>query len=327
MDARRAGAAGLAVTPLALGLAALGRPGYITEGREHDLGSQRSPEDMEARAHAVLDAAWGAGVRYFDAARSYGQAEAFLARWLTDRGIDPAATTVASKWGYTYTAGWRIDAEVHEVKDHGLATLRAQLAESRSELGDALDAYQIHSATLQTGVLEDGEVHAELARLREAGVVIGFTTSGPAQADVVRRAVEVDVAGEPLFGLVQATWNPLEPSVGPALAEAADAGLVVVVKEGLANGRLTERGDAGRSGPLAAVAARLGTTPDAAALAAAMAQPWSDVVLSGAVTPAQVAANAAAAQLEPDADDLATLDALAEPAEAYWQARSARAWR
>ena len=37
---------------------------------------------MERHAHEVLDAACEAGVRYFDAARSYGRGEEFLASWL-----------------------------------------------------------------------------------------------------------------------------------------------------------------------------------------------------------------------------------------------------
>ena len=47
--------------------------------------------------------------------------------------------------------------------------------------------------------------------------------------------------GEPLFGAGQATWNLLEPSVEPALAEAAQAGWAVIVQEAVANGRLTAR--------------------------------------------------------------------------------------
>src|SRR5687767_5224602 len=100
---------------LGLGLAALGRPGYINVGHGDDLGTNREQRAMQERAHAVLDAAYAAGVRYFDAARSYGLAERFLGSWLATRDIAPADVTVASKWGYTYTAGWRVTAEAHEV--------------------------------------------------------------------------------------------------------------------------------------------------------------------------------------------------------------------
>ncbi|GIH61718.1 hypothetical protein Msi02_25350 [Microbispora siamensis] len=74
---------------MGLGLAALGRPAYITLGRDEDFGGDRDVATMRARTWEVLDAARAAGVRYFDAARSYGLAEEFLAGWLTDRGIRP----------------------------------------------------------------------------------------------------------------------------------------------------------------------------------------------------------------------------------------------
>ena len=127
-----------------------------------------------------------------------------------------------------------LDAEVHEVKDHSLATLRRQLAETRERLGEHLDLYQIHSATRESGVLEDASVIDELARLREAGVHIGLSLSGPAQADTLRRALEVERDGRRLFSAVQATWNLLERSAGEALAEAHASGMGVIVKEALA---------------------------------------------------------------------------------------------
>ena len=72
------GSTGLVVSRLGLGLAALGRPAYINLGRSRDLGRDRSVADLERRCHEMLDAAYAAGVRYFDAARSYGMAENFL---------------------------------------------------------------------------------------------------------------------------------------------------------------------------------------------------------------------------------------------------------
>src|SRR5437660_3213604 len=123
METRALGDSGLVATRLGLGLAALGRPGYINLGHADDLHHDYDKAAMEATAHAVLDAAWAAGVRYFDAARSYGRAESFLASWLASRRIAPTEATVGSKWGYTYTAGWQVVADRHEVKDHSAATL------------------------------------------------------------------------------------------------------------------------------------------------------------------------------------------------------------
>ena len=76
---RPLGRTGLEVTRLGLGLAALGRPAYITLGREADLGPDRSVTGLRARCHRMLDEAIRLGIRYIDTARSYGDAEVFLA--------------------------------------------------------------------------------------------------------------------------------------------------------------------------------------------------------------------------------------------------------
>lgn len=324
------GRSGLPVSRIGLGLAALGRPGYINLGHAADLASDYAVSAMERRTHAVLDAAWDAGVRYFDAARSYGRAELFLASWLASRKIPQPAVTVGSKWGYTYTAGWKAEAEQHEVKDLTATVLRRQLAESRAILGPHLDLYQIHSATLESGVLEQEDVLEELARLRDAGVFVGLTLTGPRQAETLDRAMAAVIGGRPLFDGVQATWNLLERSAEAALARARAAGLGVIVKEALANGRLTAR----NADPAFAesrrcverVAAGLGGTLDGVALAAALAQPWADVVLSGAATVAQLHSNLAACSIELDADTLHRLDEVRERAEEYWAIRGRLAW-
>ena len=323
---RALGKTGLQVTPIGLGLAAIGRPAYITLGRDQDLGGRRSVDDLRRRSHQVLDAAYEIGIRYLDAARSYGLAEEFLGQWLRRRGIPPGEIAVGSKWGYTYTGGWRLDAEVQEVKDHSLGNLRRQIAASREQLGDHLRLYQIHSATLESGVLDDRAVLAELAGLRESGLAVGFTTSGPRQPEIIRRALEVEVDGINPFGSVQATWNPLEPSAGTALAEAHARGLGVIIKEAVANGRLTPHGTDADLKAVRRIAARRGVGVDAVAIAAALANPWVDVVLSGAVNPEQLHENIAAAEFRLEPDEVAELAGLAEPPDRYWSERSELPW-
>src|SRR5207344_1900171 len=131
----------------------------------NDLGAQRDVAALRARTRDVLDAAFALGVRYVDAARSYGRAEEFLADWIGTHAREASALTIGSKWGYTYTGEWRMDVAPQEVKDHSLAALRRQISESRALLGDHLDLYQIHSATLESGVLEDRAVLDELMRI------------------------------------------------------------------------------------------------------------------------------------------------------------------
>jgi aryl-alcohol dehydrogenase-like predicted oxidoreductase len=318
---RPLGRTGLMVSRLGLGMAALGRPGYINLSHGEDLRHNYDADAMKAHAYQVLDVAWANGIRYFDVARSYGRAEEFLAGWLSSRAIEPDQVVVGSKWGYIYTADWRIDAEKHEVKDHSRSVFERQLAESRAWLGSHLDLYQIHSATLESGVLDNAEVLDALRRLKSQGVRVGLSLSGPRQAATLSRALELSV-----FDCVQATWNLLEPSVGPALAEAHAAGLGVIVKEALANGRLTERNTEPESAEkirrLRQIAERSGVGVDAVALAAVLRQPWADVVLSGAATPMQLVSNVKALPIEVPV----AWDEFAEPAELYWAKRSALPW-
>jgi aryl-alcohol dehydrogenase-like predicted oxidoreductase len=314
VETRTLGRSRLRVSRIGLGLAALGRPGYINLGHGEDLAGRTGVAALEQNAREVLDAAHERDVRYFDAARSYGKAEEFLGSWLDARRLSLDEVSVGSKWGYTYTAGWRVDAEQHEVKELSAANLRRQLAESRALLGEHLDLYQIHSATLESGVLDDPEVAEELDHLRAEGIAVGLTVTGPRQAEAIERAVEVG-----RFDTVQATWNLLEGSAGPALERAHAAGMGVIVKEALANGRLTDRGAVER---VQSQARRLGARTDALALAACLAQPWADVVLSGAATVDQLESNLGALELSYDG----ALDDLAEDRDAYWTGRAELPW-
>ena len=317
---------------MGLGLAALGRPGYVTLDHANDLGGRYDPATMEARAHAVLDAAYGAGLRYVDAARSYGRAEDFLASWLRAREIEPGEIVVASKWGYTYTAGWSTSATQHEIKDHSLAAFERQFAESTERLGRYLSLYQIHSVTADGKTLEDDALIDAIARLREKGIRAGLSVSGPGQDVAIRRALAVRRDGERVFDSVQATWNLLERGAESALQEAHDSGMKVVVKESLANGRLTHenRNDddvfSPRVARIRAVAESRGTTIEMLALAGALARPWADVVLTGAATVEQIRSSVSALDVDYDADLDAELRPMSVTSDDYWRARSSFRW-
>jgi aryl-alcohol dehydrogenase-like predicted oxidoreductase len=169
-------------------------------------------------------------------------------------------------------------------------------------------------------VLVDPSVQERLGELRDGGTAMGASVSGPRQAELIDRLIGLQVNGRRLFDWVQATWNLLERSAGPALQRAHDAGLRVIIKEGLANGRLSARGDVVA---LHEEAARVGTTPDALALAAIVRQPFADVVLSGAAAVTHLRSNLLA--LQHFAANLTLANVTQDP-ESYWNFRTHLKW-
>jgi aryl-alcohol dehydrogenase-like predicted oxidoreductase len=169
---------------LGLGLAALGRPGYMTVGHALDV-RDASEAGMRRAALEVLDEAWALGVRHFDTARSYGLGEQFLSEWLA-KDARPGVV-VSSKWGYRYTAAWQRTAAVHEEKEHSVSRFEAQWPESAALLGRWLGVYQVHSVTPDSPALRDAALHDRLAALREQGVRLGASVTGPNQAEAIER--------------------------------------------------------------------------------------------------------------------------------------------
>jgi len=325
MNKRELGQTGISSTCMGLGLAALGRPGYINLGHGEDIPDDYQPKLMEKHCHQVLDFAWSKGIRYFDAARSYGRAEEFLASWLHSRQIKASDVTVGSKWGYTYTADWSVDASVHEVKEHSVEVLKRQWQESRRLLSGWLKLYQIHSATMDSGVLQNNKLLQILAQMKSEQIAIGLSLSGVNQAATLERAMAIEIDGRRLFDVVQATWNVLEISAGKMLGQAHQQGMGVIIKEGVANGRLTGRNDEKdfkeKKIKLVEIAEENHCTIDAVVLAYILKQPWVDIVLSGAATREHLEANLAASGIK----SLPEINIAEEP-QTYWSKRSALSW-
>ncbi|MDL4813933.1 aldo/keto reductase [Actinomadura opuntiae] len=309
-----------AIGRLGIGLAAVGRPAYINVGRTEELPSDRDVEQLRDATWRLLDSAYAAGIRWVDTARSYGRAEEFLSEWLAAR--TPDGVTVSSKWGYTYVGEWKTDAPVHEVKDHGIDRYCAQYEETRALLGDHLSVYQVHSLTEESPLFHDVRLQAALAEAAAQGVRVGFSTSGPRQAETIRHAMQLEVSGQRLFSTVQSTWNLLETSAEAALEEAHQAGLHVLLKEVLANGRLAVQPPSA----MQAMATEKRVAADALALAAALSRPWADTVLIGAVSPGQLHANLEATRVSLDERELDVLSALRIAPVRYWRERSELPW-
>ncbi|MFG2543589.1 aldo/keto reductase [Streptomyces sp. NPDC048594] len=318
---RRWGATGLTLPALSVGTAAVGRPAYLTLDHGRDV-TDPSLAGMRRLTFEVLDTAYASGIRHVDTAHSYGLAERFTSQWMESRGACDLFLT--SKWGYSYVGDWRLETFPQEVKDLSLATFARQAPLSFRRFGDRLGGFQIHSATVDSGVLSDGAVLDAMCALADADVHIGVSTSGPRQAETVDTVVALRESGRVPFGFVQSTWNLLETSAGPALARAAAAGFGVIVKEALANGLLA-RGD--RIPPqVVATARRHGVGPDAVCLAAALALDARPVVLTGPTTSAQLRENLKAVTLDLSAAELRDLTAAPRDPNAYWAARAGLRW-
>ena len=220
---------------IGLGTAAIGRPQYINIRQKQQV----TPFDLVAfqkNGKAILEAAYQQGIRYFDTAPGYGLAEQLVLDWVQEK--QDASIEVATKWGYTYVANFDPTATVHEIKEHSLSKLNEQWQVSK-QLLPYLKVYQIHSATLDTGVLDNQSILNQLAHLQSAHqLVIGLTASGDNQTAILRQAMNIQIAGKSLFDLFQVTYNLFDQSIASLLPALKATGKQIVVKEALANGRV-----------------------------------------------------------------------------------------
>lgn len=218
---------------IGLGTAAIGRPLYINIREKQDNGVFDKAKFIE-KGKQLLSQAYQKGIRHFDTAPGYGIAEQILIEWIAE--TNPSGISVSTKWGYSYVADFDPNAKVHEIKEHSLNNLNTQWSYS-SKLLPYLTIYQIHSATLESGVLDNEDVLNRLLELKEKhNIEIGLSSSGVNQNEIIEKALATLVNGKELFDSFQITYNVFDQSLSQISTKLKNK--KIIIKEALANGRI-----------------------------------------------------------------------------------------
>ena len=277
----------------------------------------------------MLDKAYTLGIRYFDTAPSYGKGEAFLQKW-HDANSFPDVV-LGTKWGYTYVANWELGFNgKHEVKEHSLEKLLQQWQVSKALLPN-LKYYQVHSATFESGILENTKVLNQLFKIKEeTGLQIGVTTSGVNQNKVIETALNIEVGGKSLFDSFQVTYNVLEQATFLILKKMIAAGKTVIIKEALANGRVFQNEDFPHYQSyyklLNQLSKKYKVGVDAIAIRFVIDSLAPKYVLSGASSFKQLKENMKALTFKLSDTDLEVLKKINITPKDYWEERSSLIW-
>ncbi len=311
---------------IGLGTAAIGRPQYINIRQKSD--TNLSFEAFRANGKRLLDIAYLNGIRYFDTAPGYGFAEDLLIDWINEK--NDSSIEIATKWGYTYTANFDPNAAQHEYKEHSLKKLNEQWNRSQALLPN-LSTYQIHSATLDTGVLSNHEILHRLADLKnEHGFLIGLTTTGSNQNEVVNKALDVEIAGVQLFDVFQSTYNVFDQSLADVAELLFNQNKRLVIKEALANGRVFVNNRYPDYSKAYNILGRLSDKyevgSDAIALRFCMDSIPSFKILSGAANEQHIMDNLLVSKFKLEDDDINLLKSLSIDPVKYWNERKKLGW-
>jgi aryl-alcohol dehydrogenase-like predicted oxidoreductase len=311
LEKTQLGESGLEITRVGFGAWAIGGGGY-----EWGWGSQ-DDDDSIAAIHRALEL----GVNWIDTAAQYGfgHSEAVVGRALA--GLD--------RRPYVFTKGGQPEGpERTTIQSLRRDSLRSELEGSLSRLGlDAIDLYQIHWP-IPEDEIEEG--WSTLVELRDEGLVrhIGVSNFSVQQLRRIQKIAPVETL-QPPYSLVA---REVEDSILP-YTERENIGVIVYspMGSGLLTGNMTRErieslaeDDWRKHDPrfqepqlwshlavverLKAVAERYDTTPGAVAVAWTLRNPAVDGAITGFRRPDQVAPIVAAANLDLDNDDIATIE-------------------
>lgn len=213
---RRLGRTGLRVSPIGFGAFKIGRNEGIKYAEGYDLPDDEASDRL---LHRVLDL----GIDLVDTAPAYGSSEARIGRALRDRREE---FTLSTKVGET----WRDGVGHYDFSPEAVdASLDRSLRALRT---DRLDLVFVHSDGSDRDILERGDVLGVLQRRRDAGDLrfIGFSGK-----TVEGHLAAIESGG---FDALMVEFHPLDESQRPVIEAATAADIGLVVKKGLASGRL-----------------------------------------------------------------------------------------
>ncbi len=214
MQTRNLGKTGLQVTPLGFGAFKIGRNEKIKYPQPFDL-----PDDatVERLLNGVLDA----GINLIDTAPAYGVSEERIGRCLAHRRSE---FVLSSKVGERFVAG-------ESQFDFSGAGARASVAESLRRLrADHLDILLIHSNGDDLAIQQQTDLIPTLQKLKHAGYVRSIGFSGKSLAGATASLSWADV--------VMVEYHLEDQSHAALISTAAEQGLGVIIKKGLASGTL-----------------------------------------------------------------------------------------
>lgn len=214
VELRELGRTGLRVSRLGFGAFKIGRNQGIKYSSGYDL-----PD--EAEVARLLNGLLDLGICYFDTAPAYGLSEARIGRAISHRR---GAFVLSTKAGERFEDG-------RSTYDFSPRAIRESVARSRERLcAGVIDVLFLHATGDDLGLATDAEIVSTLHDLKQAGVVAAIGLSARTRAAAQAALAWADV--------LMLEYHAGDRAQEPVISAAAEAGVGVVIKKGLASGRL-----------------------------------------------------------------------------------------
>jgi aryl-alcohol dehydrogenase-like predicted oxidoreductase len=181
-------------------------------------------------------------------------------------------------------------------------------------------------------VLDNKAILQRLHQIKkEYNLIIGLTTTGINQVEVVNKAVDIEIENEPLFSSFQSTYNIMEQSVLQLKTTLHKANRQLIIKESLANGRLIPntlfKKHNGLYQGITKLAAKYNVGADAIAIRFCIQSFPEAVCLSGASSANQLQSNLTATTFNLQKDEMGLLSSYKINPTMYWDERKLLPWQ